>query len=318
MTYAPDPRHRNELRRDRGRHRRRRPARSLAERGAVPARRAPALWRRGAGDRRPQPSGPSRPADRRDDEARPGSSFGDLDAIAATGGPGLIGGVIVGVMTGKAIAAVARQAVHRRQSPGGPCADRAADRRHRLSLSAAAGLRRPLPAADRRGRRPLSPARHHRRRRGRRGLRQGRQAAGPGLSRRARRWRRRRAAGNAARFDLPRPMLGREGCDFSFSGLKTALRHRVLDLASDRPTRRPGPRRSRRRAAGRHRRLPRRPHAQRHRARLRAAPADRQRWSWPAASPRTAPSARAARRSPRQPACGSSRRRRGSAPTMPP
>src|SRR5262247_4042573 len=35
-----------------------------------------------------------------------GLEFGALDAIAATGGPGLIGGVIVGVMTGKAIAAV--------------------------------------------------------------------------------------------------------------------------------------------------------------------------------------------------------------------
>jgi len=38
-------------------------------------------------------------------------------------------------------------------------------------------------------------------------------------------------AGNAGRFDLPRPMLGRVGCDFSFSGLKTALRHRVIALA---------------------------------------------------------------------------------------
>jgi N6-L-threonylcarbamoyladenine synthase len=30
--------------------------------------------------------------------------------------------------------------------------------------------------------------------------------------------------GNAERFDLPRPLLGRPGCDFSLSGLKTALR----------------------------------------------------------------------------------------------
>jgi N6-L-threonylcarbamoyladenine synthase len=29
--------------------------------------------------------------------------------------------------------------------------------------------------------------------------------------------------GDAKRFDLPRPMLRREGCDFSFSGLKTAV-----------------------------------------------------------------------------------------------
>jgi N6-L-threonylcarbamoyladenine synthase len=30
--------------------------------------------------------------------------------------------------------------------------------------------------------------------------------------------------GDPARFDLPRPMLGRPDCDFSFSGLKTAVR----------------------------------------------------------------------------------------------
>ena len=30
--------------------------------------------------------------------------------------------------------------------------------------------------------------------------------------------------GDSARFALPRPMLGKPGCDFSFSGLKTAVR----------------------------------------------------------------------------------------------
>jgi len=33
------------------------------------------------------------------------------------------------------------------------------------------------------------------------------------------------AGGDAGRFALPRPMKGRPGCDFSFSGLKTAVRH---------------------------------------------------------------------------------------------
>jgi N6-L-threonylcarbamoyladenine synthase len=42
------------------------------------------------------------------------------------------------------------------------------------------------------------------------------------------------ALGDAARFALPRPMLGRAGCDFSFSGLKTA----VATLAAAWP---PGP-----------------------------------------------------------------------------
>lgn len=36
--------------------------------------------------------------------------------------------------------------------------------------------------------------------------------------------------GDAKRFDLPHPMVGREGCDFSFSGLKTAVRHKVVGL----------------------------------------------------------------------------------------
>src|SRR5213593_2831894 len=30
--------------------------------------------------------------------------------------------------------------------------------------------------------------------------------------------------GDPRRFDLPRPLKGRPGCDFSFSGLKTAVR----------------------------------------------------------------------------------------------
>ena len=33
------------------------------------------------------------------------------------------------------------------------------------------------------------------------------------------------AEGDASRFDLPRPLKGRPGCDFSISGLKTAVRH---------------------------------------------------------------------------------------------
>ncbi len=43
---------------------------------------------------------------------------------------------------------------------------------------------------------------------------------GPALERLA-------ASGDPARYTLPRPMLGRPGCDFSFSGLKTAAAHLV-------------------------------------------------------------------------------------------
>ncbi|NQV54766.1 MAG: tRNA (adenosine(37)-N6)-threonylcarbamoyltransferase complex transferase subunit TsaD, partial [Rhodospirillales bacterium] len=36
--------------------------------------------------------------------------------------------------------------------------------------------------------------------------------------------------GDPKRFDLPRPMKGRAGCHFSFSGLKTAIRHKIEGL----------------------------------------------------------------------------------------
>ncbi|HCX66361.1 MAG TPA: tRNA (adenosine(37)-N6)-threonylcarbamoyltransferase complex transferase subunit TsaD, partial [Rhodobiaceae bacterium] len=38
--------------------------------------------------------------------------------------------------------------------------------------------------------------------------------------------------GNPARFPLPRPMNGRPGCDFSFSGLKTAVRQTAENLGN--------------------------------------------------------------------------------------
>lgn len=41
--------------------------------------------------------------------------------------------------------------------------------------------------------------------------------------------------GNPRRFDFPRPLKGREGCNFSFSGLKTAIRETVEDLRPLKP-----------------------------------------------------------------------------------
>ena len=49
---------------------------------------------------------------------------------------------------------------------------------------------------------------------------------GPALERLA-------AAGDPARFALPRPLLGRPGCDCSFSGLKTAVAHLVAGFPRD-------------------------------------------------------------------------------------
>ena len=49
---------------------------------------------------------------------------------------------------------------------------------------------------------------------------------GPAVERKA-------EAGDAARFDFPRALLGRKGCDFSFSGLKTALRVKLDRLREE-------------------------------------------------------------------------------------
>ena len=49
---------------------------------------------------------------------RPGVALDDLDAVAATAGPGLIGGVLVGLTFAKALALRGRQAARRGQPPG--------------------------------------------------------------------------------------------------------------------------------------------------------------------------------------------------------
>jgi N6-L-threonylcarbamoyladenine synthase len=157
-------------------------------------------------------------------EARIG--FGDLAGIAATGGPGLIGGVMVGVMMAKAIAAVRHlpfiavnhleghaltaRLTHGIEFPyllllvsGGHCQlllveDLGRYRRLGTTIDDAAG-----EAFDKAAK--LLGLGY---------------PGGPALERAA-------AAGEPSRIALPRPMLGRPGCDFSFSGLKTALRHQL-------------------------------------------------------------------------------------------
>ncbi len=158
--------------------------------------------------------------------AEAGVGFADLDAVAATGGPGLIGGVMVGVMTAKAIALVHGKpfvAVNHLEGhaltarltdgiafpyllllvSGGHCQLLAVEgvgryRRLGTTIDDAAG-----EAFDKVAK--LLGLGY---------------PGGPAVERAA-------AAGDAARFDLPRPMKGRPGCDFSFSGLKTAVRQRL-------------------------------------------------------------------------------------------
>jgi N6-L-threonylcarbamoyladenine synthase len=162
--------------------------------------------------------------------AAAGIGFAALDGVAATGGPGLIGGVLVGVTTAKAIAAVHGLpflAVNHLEG-------------HALSVRLVdAGVAFPyllllvsgghcqLLAVEGVGR--------YRRLGGTRDDAVGESfdkvakmlglgyPGGPALERAAH-------DGDPARFKLPRPMAGRPGCDFSFSGLKTAVRHAAEGL----------------------------------------------------------------------------------------
>lgn len=153
--------------------------------------------------------------------AEAGLDYGQLDGVAATAGPGLVGGVMVGLSYGKAVA-LARDlplvavnhleghAVSARLGQpvaypfllllvsGGHCQlleVRGVGDMTRLgtTIDDAAG-----EAFDK-----IAKA-----------LGLG-YPGGPALEKLA-------ATGDGARFDLPRALLGRKDCDFSFSGLKTA------------------------------------------------------------------------------------------------
>ena len=168
------------------------------------------------------------------DEA--GVDFADLDGVAATAGPGLIGAVMVGLMTGKAIAAVHDKpllAVNHLEghalSPrlvaenldfpyllllvsGGHCQLLLVEevdcyRRLGTTIDDAVG-----EAFDKAA--MLLGLGY---------------PGGPAIERAAR-------EGDPARVALPRPLAGRPGCDFSFSGLKTAVLHAVqaLDAITER------------------------------------------------------------------------------------
>ncbi|MBM3477585.1 MAG: tRNA (adenosine(37)-N6)-threonylcarbamoyltransferase complex transferase subunit TsaD [Alphaproteobacteria bacterium] len=161
--------------------------------------------------------------------AESGVGWTGIGAVAATVGPGLIGGLVVGAMTGKAIALalgvpflainhLEGHALSPRLDPGvafpyllllasgGHCQFLVVEDRGRYSrlggtIDDAAG-----EAFDKTAK--LLGLGY---------------PGGPALERAA-------ASGDPARFALPRPMAGRPGCDFSFSGLKTAMRHAVEAL----------------------------------------------------------------------------------------
>jgi len=158
-----------------------------------------------------------------------GVTLPELDAIAVTGGPGLIGGVIVGVMTGKAIASVQNKpfiAVNHLEGhaltvrlthdvtfpfllllvSGGHCqflSVQGVGQYKKLggtvddALGEAFDKTAKMLGLDYPG--------------------------GPAVEALAR-------GGNERAYTFPVPMKGREGCDFSFSGLKTAVRQRIQEL----------------------------------------------------------------------------------------
>lgn len=157
-------------------------------------------------------------------------TFADLDAVAVTGGPGLIGGVIVGVMMAKAIASVHEKplvAVNHLEGhaltarlcgdvpfpfllllvSGGHCQFLAVEnvghyRRYGGTIDDALG-----EAFDKTAKML--------------GLGY---PGGPAVEKLAK-------EGNPQAYSFTVPMKGRPGCDFSFSGLKTAVRTQLLALS---------------------------------------------------------------------------------------
>ena len=158
-----------------------------------------------------------------------GIALADVDAIAATAGPGLIGGLIVGLTTAKALAFAARKpliAVNHLEahaltvgltdalSP--PYLLLLVSGGHTQVLSVE-GIGRYIRVAttidDALGEAFDKTAKLL-------GLPQ---PGGPSVERMG-------TSGNPNRFDLPRPMMGREEPHFSFAGLKTAVRRQAQQL----------------------------------------------------------------------------------------
>ena len=152
-----------------------------------------------------------------------GVGLRDLDGIAATGGPGLIGGVIVGVTMGKALAlAHDRPFVAVNHLEGHALTCRLTDDvAFPYLLLLVSGGHCQLLAVEGVGRyarlgTTIDDAAGEAFDKVAKMLGLG-FPGGPALEAAA-------AGGDAARFELPRPLRGRPGADFSFSGLKTAVR----------------------------------------------------------------------------------------------
>lgn len=162
-----------------------------------------------------------------------GHTYSDLDAIAATAGPGLIGGVMVGLTAAKAIAlAHARQLVPVNHLEAHALSVRLTENvefpyllllisgghTQLVEVSAVGRYRRLGTTIDDAAGEAFDKSAKL--------LGLG-QPGGPMIEAAA-------LGGRADRYGFPKPLAKREGCDFSLSGLKTALRVEVENI--DRPT----------------------------------------------------------------------------------
>ena len=158
-----------------------------------------------------------------------GIGFGDLAGVAATAGPGLIGGLMVGLLTGKTIALVHELplvAVNHLEAHA-LTARFVAELDFPYLLLLVSGGHCQLVAVEGVGRyrqlgTTIDDALGEAFDKVAKMLGLG-YPGGPAVERLAQ-------GGDPKRFDLPRPLQGTKTCDFSFSGLKTAVRHRILDL----------------------------------------------------------------------------------------
>ena len=157
-----------------------RDGRGPLERDRLAGAAARALRRRGAGGGLAPPPGAGRRGDRRRARERRRRRWTTIETVAVTRGPGLIGALLVGVSTAKALAAARELPLVAGRPPARPRGGQhARPGPDRAALPLPRGQRRAhLPRARGRPAR-LRGARPDARRRRRRGLRQGRAAARP-------------------------------------------------------------------------------------------------------------------------------------------
>ena len=163
---------------------------------------------------------------------RAGVKLQDIDAIATSAGPGLIGGVVVGVMTAKSLALALNKpfvAVNHLEGHA-LCARIAHDIQFPYLLLLVSGghcqilVVKNVGEYERLGT-TIDDAAGEAFDKVAKMLRLG-YPGGPMIEKLA-------ATGNDSRFTLPRPLLGSNDCNLSFSGLKTAVRKIIESYSPD-------------------------------------------------------------------------------------